>query len=104
MKIRQAAILSGIAFSTALMSSAAFAGGCGGAGHAHSAQEMAEKYFASMDANSDSVVSEAEFKASPMTKFVKNFDALGPNAEGLVEKEAFVKMFVDAHSDKGSNA
>jgi hypothetical protein len=59
---------------------------------------MAEKYFSQMDANGDELVSEDEFKASNMTKFVKNFGALKPNAQGLVEKRAFLKMFVEAHS------
>ena len=68
-------------------------------GHAHSAQEMAEKYFSQMDANSDALVSKVEFEASPMTKCVSNFEALHPNAEGFIEKEAFLKMFTDAHSN-----
>ena len=53
-----------------------------------------------MDTNEDALVSKAEFEASPMTKFVKNFDVLNPNAEGFVEKESFLKMFIEAHSKK----
>jgi hypothetical protein len=33
-----------------------------------------------------------------MTKFVKNFGALKPNTQGLIEKKVFLKMFVEAHS------
>ena len=98
MKSTQAATLTVIVFVTALISGSAYAGSCGGTGHTHSAQETAEKYFSHMDANGDGLVSEGEFKASAMTKFVKNFGALKPNAEGYIEKKAFLKMFVEAHS------
>ena len=98
MKITQAATLSIIVLVTALISGSAYAMSCGGTAHTHSAQEMAEKYFSQMDANGDELVSEAEFKASAMTKFVQSFGALKPNAEGLIEKKAFLKMFVEAHS------
>jgi len=89
-----------ISLCTVLIAGSAYAGSCGGAGHTHSTQEMALKYFSQMDANADSLVTKSEFEASPMTKFVKNFEVLGPNTEGFVEKEAFVKMFVEAHSKK----
>ena len=98
MKTIEAASLTVIVFLTALISGSAYAGSCGGTGHTHSAQEMAEKYFSQMDANGDELVSEDEFKASAMTKFVKNFEALKPNTEGFIEKKAFLKMFVEAHS------
>ena len=98
MKTLGTASLAVIVFLTALISGSAYAGSCGGMGHTHSAQEMAEKYFSQMDANGDALVSRAEFKASTMTKFVKNFEALKPNAEGFIEKKAFLKMFVEAHS------
>ncbi|MAI49383.1 MAG: hypothetical protein CMM16_02310 [Rhodospirillaceae bacterium] len=98
MKILETASITLIVFVTALIAGSAYAGSCGGMGHTHSAQEMAEMYFSQMDANSDALVSEDEFKASTMTKFVKNFKALKPNAQGLVEKEAFLKLFKAAHS------
>jgi hypothetical protein len=98
MKITQAATLSIIVLVTALISGSAYAMSCGGTTHTHSAQRMAEKYFSQMDANGDELVSEAEFKASAMTKFVQSFVALKPNAAGFVEKKAFLKMFVEAHS------
>ena len=98
MRTLETASLTVIVFLTALISGSAYAGGCGGTAHTHSAQEMAEKYFSQMDANGDALVSEDEFKASTMTKFVKNFGVLRPNAEGFLEKGAFLKMFVEAHS------
>ena len=100
MKILEAAALSGIVILAAVFSSSAYAGSCGGAAHVHSAQEMAEKYFAMMDANGDELVSEAEFKGSEMTRYVKSFEALKPNTQGLVEKGSFVRMFVEAHEKK----
>ena len=98
MKFAQAATLTVIVLVTAIISGSAYAMSCGGTGHTHSAQEMAEKYFVQMDANGDELVSEAEFKTSAMTKFVKNFGTLKPNADGYIEKKAFLKMFVEAHS------
>ena len=98
MRTLETASLTVIVFLTALISGSAYAGSCGGTAHTHSAQEMAEKYFSQMDANGDALVSEDEFKASTMTKFVKNFGVLRPNAEGFIEKDAFLKMFVEAHS------
>ena len=77
--------------------SPANAGSCGGGGHVHSPQEMATKYFDQMDANSDKVVTKAEFEASPMAKMVKSFDVLQPNTNGQVTKSAFIEAFVNAH-------
>ena len=100
MKILETITLSGIVVLAAAVSSSAFAGRCGGSVHAHSAHEMAEKYFTLMDANGDDLVSEAEFNGSEMTKYVKSFNALKPNTLGFVEKPVFVKMFVEAHEKK----
>ena len=100
MKVLETATLSAIVVLAAVFSSSAFAGSCGGAVHAHSAHKMAEKYFSMMDANGDELVSEAEFNGSAMTKYVKSFEALKPNTNGLVEKGSFVKMFVEAHEKK----
>lgn len=100
MKILETITLAGIVVLAAVFSSSAYAGSCGGAAHVHSAHEMAEKYFAMMDANGDELVSEAEFKGSEMTKYVKSFEALKPNTMGFVEKGLFVKMFVEAHEKK----
>ena len=61
MKTIEAASLTVIVFLITLISGSAYAGSCGGTGHTHSAQEMAEKYFSQMDANGDELVSEDEF-------------------------------------------
>ena len=100
MKIFETSILSSIVIFAAVVSGSAYAGSCSGAAHAHSAQEMAEKYFSMMDANGDALVSEAEFNGSAMTRYVKSFEALKPNTQGFVEKGSFVKMFVEAHETK----
>ena len=100
MKIFKMASFTAVVISTALFAGSVYAGSCSGDGHSHSAQEMALKYFSQMDTNEDALVSKAEFEASPMTKFVKNFDVLNPNAKGFVEKESFLKMFIEAHSKK----
>ena len=77
--------------------SPANAGSCGGGDHVHSPREMATKYFDQMDANSDKIVTKAEFEASPMVKMVKSFDVLQPNTNGHVTKSAFIEAFVKAH-------
>ena len=77
--------------------SPAHAGSCGGGDHVHSPQEMATKYFDQMDANSDEIVTKAEFEASPMAKMVKSFDVLQPNTNGQVTKRSFIEAFVKAH-------
>ena len=100
MRIFEPITLSGLVVLAVVLSSSAYAGSCGGASHSHSAQEMAEQYFSMMDANGDELVSEAEFKSSEMTRYVKSFEALKPNTQGLVEKGSFVRMFVEAHEKK----
>ena len=77
--------------------SPAHAGSCGGGNHVHSPQEMATKYFDQMDANSDEIVTKAEFEASSMAKMIKSFDVLQPDATGRVTKSDFIKAFVKAH-------
>ena len=77
--------------------SPAHAGSCGGGDHVHSPQEMATKYFDQMDANSDEIVTKAEFEASPMARMIKSFDVLQPNKTGQVTKNAFIEAFVKAH-------
>ncbi|PPR09029.1 MAG: hypothetical protein CFH41_02848 [Alphaproteobacteria bacterium MarineAlpha11_Bin1] len=64
----------------------------------HSADKIAEKYFDQMDKNSDQLVSLEEFKHSPFSSYIKNFEVLQPNADGFVEKDSFFKMFKEAHS------
>ena len=98
MKIFETAVITAIAFSAACIAGAANAGGCDASYHSHSPGQVAEKYFAQMDTNADELVSKEEFKKSPFKAYVRNFEALRPNAEGFVEKEIFVKMFVDAHT------
>ena len=89
MKFTQAATLTVIVLVTAIISGSAYAMSCGGTGHTHSAQEMAEKYFVQMDANGDELVSEAEFKTSAMTKFVKNFGTLNRTLMATLKRRRF---------------
>ena len=85
MKILEPITLSGLVVLAVVISSSAYAGSCGEASP-HSAKEMAEHYFSMMDTNGDELVSESEFRGSEMAKYVKSFEALKPNARGLVEK------------------
>ena len=77
--------------------SPAYAGSCGGGDHVHSPQEMATKYFNQMDANSDEIITKAEFDTSPMASMVKSFDVLKPDANGHVTKRAFIETFTNVH-------
>lgn len=83
--------------STMIVSSA-LAGGCGDGNHAQLTGAMAAKYFEQMDLNGDQSVTKAEFEKSPMAKMVKSFNSLGPNENGLVEKDAFIETFLKAHA------
>jgi len=78
--------------------SASFAGGCGGNDHAHSQQDTALKYFKKIDVNGDQVIDREEFEKSQASSIIKSFDVLNPNENGTINKEAFVKAFLKAHS------
>jgi hypothetical protein len=82
-----------------LNASISFAGSCGSGNHGHTKQEVAEKYFGQMDLNNDQVIDRSEFVKSPMSKMIKSFEVLQPDATGVVRKEAFITFFVKAHSD-----
>ena len=78
--------------------SSGVAGGCGRLDHAHSSQERAEKNFGQMDLNDDEVVDRSEFEKSQVSKMIRSFDALQPNANGLLTKENFIGTFMRYHS------
>ena len=82
----------------------AYAGNCGGGDHAHNIQEMATKYFNQMDANSDEIVTKAEFEASPIAKMIKSFEYLEPNESGEVTKSAFIETMVKMHPQTNNEA
>ena len=84
--------------------SPAYAGNCGGGNHAHNIQEMASNYFNQMDANSDEIITKAEFEASPMAKMIKSFDDLEPNKSGEVTKSAFIETMVKIHPETKNEA
>ena len=69
-----------------------------GYGHKYSYQEMAEKYFDHMDLNKDKILDKAEFEKSKFSKMMKSFDALQPNENGVVQRDTFIKTFMEAHS------
>ena len=80
----------------------ALGGNCGsenmGYGHKHSYQEMAEKYFDHMDLNKDKILDKAEFEKSKFSKMINSFDVLQPNENGVVQRDTFIKTFMEAHS------
>ena len=77
----------------------AMAGGCNGAVHKHSPEEMANFYFDKMDLNGDNIVTKGEFEKSSMKNLVKSFDALAPDDSGTVNRDSFIRSFIQAHSE-----
>ena len=77
---------------------------CGCSGHAHSSQEIAENVFGQMDLNNDEVVDRSEFENSQISKMIKSFDALQPNAVGLLMRETFIGIFMKYHSKNYTNS
>ena len=80
----------------------ALGGNCGsenmGYGNKHSYQEMAETYFDHMDLNKDKVLDKAEFEKSKFSKIINSFDVLQPNENDVVQRDTFIKTFMEAHS------
>ena len=80
------------------------AGNPGDVAHSFDAQEIAAKYFDQMDINGDEIVTEIEFKASPLVKIVSSFEALMPDENREIRKSNFIKNFVKAHPKIEVNA
>ena len=94
-------LITATVIASALLIMPVSAGSCGEGNHAHLSKEMATKYFEQMDLNGDLSITKAEFENSPMAKMVKSFDLLQPNKSGLVEKDVFIKTFLEAHATPG---
>ena len=72
--------------------------------HDQAVKEMAENYFDQMDLNEDNVVDAAEFRDSKVSKMVRSFDALQPDADGLLRRESFISDFIKSHSEPAPEA
>ena len=64
-----------------------------------------------MDLNNDEVVDRPEFEKSQISKMIRSFDALQPNADGLLMRETFILMretfignFMKYHSKNYTNS
>ena len=67
-------------------------------------QEIAENVFGQMDLNNDEVVDRSEFEKSQISKMIRSFDALQPNAEDLLMRETFIGIFMKYHSKNYTNS
>jgi hypothetical protein len=90
-------VLTAALLASVISAAPAYASGCVGGDHVHSAQDIAAKHFDQMDANGDEIVTKQEFENSPMAKSLKSFEVLKPNETGVVTKGAFIESFIKAH-------
>ena len=57
-----------------------------------------------MDTNKDDVLTGDEFEDSKLFKILKSFETLKLNIDGGVNRDEFIKIFVNAHKSKSGGA